>query len=72
MASTKATEPSYLEVTKGLKNWLVTLDHKRIGCMYLIGILAALMIGGFFALLVRIELFAPGETISICVPSAAI
>ena len=63
MATTKATEPSYLEVVSGLKNWLVTLDHKRIGVMYLTGILISLILGGAFALLVRIELFAPGLTI---------
>ncbi|MCE9576307.1 MAG: cbb3-type cytochrome c oxidase subunit I [Deltaproteobacteria bacterium] len=56
-------EPSYLEVTKGWKSWAYTLDHKRIGFMYLIGILCALMLGGAFALLVRAELFLPGETI---------
>jgi len=54
---------SYLEINKGWRNWLVTLDHKRIGMMYLFGILGALILGGFFALLVRIELFMPGETI---------
>ncbi|WP_428262869.1 cytochrome c oxidase subunit I [Haliangium sp.] len=62
--STTAKEPSYLKVTSGLRNWLVTLDHKRIGVMYLIGILTSLLVGGFFALLVRIELFAPGEMFS--------
>ncbi len=56
-------EPSYLEVTKGWKSWAYTLDHKRIGFMYLIGILCALLLGGAFALLVRAELFLPGETI---------
>jgi cytochrome c oxidase subunit 1 len=57
-----ASEPSYLEVTKGLKSWLYTLDHKRIGLMYLVAILGALLLGGFFALLVRAELFLPGQT----------
>ena len=57
------TEPDFLRVTKGLKNWLVTLDHKRIGMMYLFGILFSLILGGAFALLLRIELWAPGKTI---------
>jgi len=57
------TEPNYFEVSRGLKSWLFTLDHKRIGLMYLFGILGALLLGGAFALLVRIELFTPGETI---------
>jgi cytochrome c oxidase subunit 1 len=42
---------------------MLTLDHKRIGMMYLFGILIALMVGGVFALLVRTELFEPGKTI---------
>ncbi len=52
---------SYLKVNPGWRNWVVTLDHKRIGLMYLFGILGALLLGGFFALLVRAELFMPGE-----------
>ncbi len=54
-------EPSFLEVNKGLKNWLVTLDHKRIGLMYLIGIVIAFLLGGAFALMIRAELFLPGQ-----------
>ena len=57
------TEPDFLHVTKGLKSWMLTLDHKRIGMMYLFGILGALIVGGVFALLVRTELWAPGKTI---------
>ena len=54
-------EPSYIEVTKGLKGWFITLDHKRIGMMYLIGILSAFLLGGAFALMLRAELFFAGE-----------
>ena len=49
---------NYLNTPAGLKSWLMTLDHKRIGIMYLFGILIALIVGGVFALLVRTELFA--------------
>ena len=55
------TEPDYLRVTRGLRSWLLTLDHKRIGMMYLCGILISLIIGGAFALIVRTELWAPGK-----------
>ncbi|HTL36853.1 MAG TPA: cytochrome c oxidase subunit I [Kofleriaceae bacterium] len=55
------SEPDFLNVKKGLGSWLVTLDHKRIGMMYLTGILIALIVGGAFALLVRTELFLPGK-----------
>ncbi|NJO12310.1 MAG: cytochrome c oxidase subunit I [Gammaproteobacteria bacterium] len=56
-------EPNFYEVKRGITSWLYTLDHKRIGLMYLFGILGALMLGGAFALLVRLELFEPGQTI---------
>ena len=29
------SEPDFLRVTRGLRSWLLTLDHKRIGMMYL-------------------------------------
>jgi len=54
---------SYLDAAKGWKNWAYTLDHKRIGVMYLIAVSLALLVGGIFAMLIRIELFAPGKTI---------
>ena len=56
-------EDNYLNHTKGILSWLVTLDHKRIGMMYLIGVMSAFLLGGVFALLLRAELFTAGETI---------
>jgi cytochrome c oxidase subunit 1 len=56
-------ETSYLNASKGLKNWLYTVDHKRIGVMYLIAVCLAFCLGGVLALLLRFELIAPGETI---------
>ena len=53
----------YLTHERGLKSWLFTLDHKRIGLMYLGSILAAFLLGGIMALLVRTELLFPGETL---------
>lgn len=60
---TGAREPNFFEVKRGISSWLYTLDHKRIGFMYLFAILGALILGGAFALLVRLELFEPGKTI---------
>ena len=60
---TSGHEPNFYEVKRGLKSWLYTLDHKRIGLMYLWGILGSLLLCGAFALLVRIELFSPGQDI---------
>lgn len=56
-------EKSYLEVQKGIGSWLYTLDHKRIGVMYLISVLIAFLVGGIFALVLRFELFSQGRTI---------
>jgi cytochrome c oxidase subunit 1 len=62
-----ATQPqaeiNYLNHARGLKSWLLTLDHKRIGLLYLISITLFFVVGGILALLVRLELFAPGQTI---------
>ncbi|MEK7752356.1 MAG: cbb3-type cytochrome c oxidase subunit I, partial [Acidobacteriota bacterium] len=54
---------NYLTETRGLKSWLFTVDHKRIGVMYFWSIMTALFLGGVFAMLVRIELLTPRQTI---------
>ena len=54
---------NYLNESRGVKSWLTTVDHKRIGVMYLWSILAAFFLGGVFAILVRLELLTPGRTI---------
>lgn len=56
-----AIATSFLKEPKGLKSWLVTLDHKRIGILYLIGISIAFALGGIFAMLIRLELLTPGR-----------
>jgi cytochrome c oxidase subunit 1 len=59
----KGADPNYLTHDKGFASWALTLDHKRIGVMYLVSVLTAFALGGFFALLVRTELLTPGKTI---------
>src|SRR5258708_13520233 len=54
---------NYLTHDKGVLSWIFSLDHKRIGVMYLCSVLSAFALGGFFALLVRTELLTPGRTI---------
>ncbi len=54
-------EKNYLTEPKGIKSWLLTLDHKRIGLMYLFGIMFFFFVGGVFALLLRLELLSPGK-----------
>jgi len=47
----------YLNVNSGFWSWAATLDHKRIGLMYLTGTTLAFLVGGLFALLVRTHLW---------------
>jgi cytochrome c oxidase subunit 1 len=65
MSTAVATDsaPNYLTFEKGWKSWAFSLDHKRIGLMYLIATFIAFLAGGVFALLVRLELAFPGETV---------
>ena len=42
-----------------MRSWLLTTDHKRIGLLYLMSITFFFFIGGFFALLIRLELLTP-------------
>ncbi len=53
----------YLEDPVGLKSWLTTIDHKRIGLMYLWSVTFFLIVGGLFAMLIRLEHLTPGRTI---------
>lgn len=46
-----------------IREWLFTIDHKRIGMLYLWTIMAFFIVGVFLGLAIRLELFAPGETI---------
>ena len=55
-----SSDKNYLNESKGLWSWLTTLDHKRIGIMYLILILFFFCFGGLLALAVRFELLTPG------------
>jgi cytochrome c oxidase subunit 1 len=50
---------NYLNVSYGVKSWLLTTDHKRIGLLYLASITFFFFIGGAFALLMRLELLTP-------------
>jgi cytochrome c oxidase subunit 1 len=56
-------EHNYLSEPRGLKSWLLTRDHKRIGLMYLFAIMFFFMVGGIFAILLRLELLHPGPDI---------
>ena len=50
---------NYLTHSTGFKSWALSLDHKRIGLMYMTLVLSAFALGGFFALMLRTELLSP-------------
>ena len=47
----------------GILSWFLTVDHKRIGLMYLVTILFFFLVGVIVGLLMRWELISPGRTI---------
>jgi cytochrome c oxidase subunit 1 len=50
---------NYLNNGHGAASWLLTKDHKRIALLYLVSITVFFAIGGFFAMMVRLELQTP-------------
>ncbi len=56
---------NYLNAEYGLKSWLLTKDHKRIGLLYLGSISFFFLLGGIYAMLIRLELLTPqGDLLS--------
>ncbi len=55
----RAPMPSYLAAGHTVRSWLLTLDHKRIGLLYLFSITCFFTIAAFAAALMRIELLTP-------------
>ncbi|HSY53510.1 MAG TPA: cbb3-type cytochrome c oxidase subunit I, partial [Opitutaceae bacterium] len=47
----------------GLISWLTTVDHKRIGFLYGVFALFFFLVGGFEALLIRMQLAVPNNTL---------
>src|ERR1700683_550830 len=52
---------NYLNATTGIWSWMSTVDHKRIGVMYLIAVSSAFFIGGMFALMIPLTLLTPSH-----------
>ena len=59
--ASQSSEPktNYLNADYRIKSWLLTTDHKRIAILYLISITLFFFLGGFFAMLIRLELLTP-------------
>ena len=47
----------------GIWSWLTTIDHKRIGTLYLVTAFTFLIIGGLEASLMRVQLASPDSTL---------
>jgi cytochrome c oxidase subunit 1 len=62
-ADAKYPAVHYMNADAGIKSWLLTLDHKRIALMYLAFTTLAFIIGGVFAMALRIEHLTPDRTI---------
>jgi cytochrome c oxidase subunit 1 len=61
MAAT--TELNFFQAKKGLFSWIFSVDHKRIGLLYLYSILAFFLVGVSLGILMRLELLNPGKDI---------
>jgi cytochrome c oxidase subunit I len=55
--------PRYSDVAWRVWSWMTTVDHKRIGLMYISTALVFLIAGGIEALLLRLQLSGPSGTI---------
>src|SRR5215813_3190741 len=72
MSSVPAAVPVPHDITPGsessgvlaiLHDWVVTVDHKRLGIMYIVTGLVFLVIAGIEAALMRVQLAWPGLTV---------
>ncbi len=63
MAHESPAGTNYLTYPKGIWSWLSTLDHKRIGIMYLASTILFFLVGGIYAILVRLEHWTGGQTL---------
>jgi cytochrome c oxidase subunit 1 len=50
---------NYLNVDYSWRSWLLATDHKRIAILYLISVSIFFVVGGVFAILMRLELMSP-------------
>lgn len=55
-------------VVKTVWDWITTVDHKKLGLMYIITSLVFFILSGLLALLIRWELAAPGATVGFITP----
>lgn len=63
MTDSSVSQPNFLEVKRGLFSWIFTLDHKRIGLLYLYSVGSFFLVGAALGVLMRLELLNPGGDI---------
>lgn len=61
VADPPVASPNYLEAEPGILSWLTTTDHKRIGVLYLAGMMPLFLLAASLAVMFRLELFSPGQ-----------
>jgi cytochrome c oxidase subunit I len=61
--SPRPSGDNYLTRAHGFRSWAFTLDHKRIGVMYLVSVLTMFFVGGIFAEIIRTQLLEPNGVI---------
>ncbi len=49
----------YINTNYTWTSWLFTLDHKRIAILYLVSVTIMFFVGGFGAMVVRLNLLSP-------------
>src|SRR5437879_8033805 len=55
----RGTEPASQPFVARLHDWVTTVDHKRLGILYIVYALVFLLIGGIEATIMRIQLIRP-------------
>jgi cytochrome c oxidase subunit I len=52
-------DPQIFDARRGLLGWVSTVDHKRVGVMYIATAIFFFVVGGLEALVIRLQLFFP-------------
>jgi cytochrome c oxidase subunit 1 len=60
LMATTATTYREAAQQRGVMSWVMTVDHKQIGIMYIVTSFVFFILGGLLALLIRTELALPG------------
>ncbi len=65
--ATSVTTPDVVArpVRQGILVWLTTVDHKKLGILYIVTAVGFFILSGILALVMRLELAAPGNTLGI-------